>query len=130
MERRLRLRQESDFRRLRAEGRSWGSPLLVLLVVPNGLSHNRYGVIVGKRVGKAVTRNRVKRRLREIVRQLDHARRIPPGHDLAFIVRPALATATFGEVRETVLTLLARARLLAPEEPSAVVLGGEEGVRA
>lgn len=129
MERCLRLRQESDFRRLRAEGRSWGSPLLTLLVVPNGLPHNRYGVIVSKRVGNAVTRNRIKRRLRDIVRRLDHARRIPPGHDLAFIVRPALATASFAEARQTTLNVLTRAKLLAPATPSAVVADGGEDDR-
>jgi ribonuclease P protein component len=114
MERRLRLRDEADFRRVRAGGRAWANRGLTLLVAPNALSHNRYGFVVSKRVGKAVTRNLVKRRLREILRQLDRAGRIPPGHDLALIVRPALAEASFAEARDAVTELLARARLLRP----------------
>ena len=114
MERRLRLRDEADFRRVRASGRAWANRGLTLLVAPNALSHNRYGFVVSKRVGKAVTRNLVKRRLREILRQLDRAERIPPGHDLALIVRPALAEASFAEARDAVTELLARARLLRP----------------
>jgi ribonuclease P protein component len=88
---------------------------LTLLVAPNALPHNRYGFVVSKRVGKAVTRNLVKRRLREILRQLDRAGRIPPGHDLALIVRPALAEASLAEARDAVTDLLARARLLRPD---------------
>ena len=114
MERRLRLRDEADFRRVRASGRAWANRGLTLLVAPNALSHNRYGFVVSKRVGKAVTRNLVKRRLREVLRQLDRAERIPPGHDLALIVRPALAEASFAEARDAVTDLLARARLLRP----------------
>ena len=114
MERRLRLRDEADFRRVRASGRAWANRGLTLLVAPNALSHNRYGFVVSKRVGKAVTRNLVKRRLREVLRQLDRAGRIPPGHDLALIVRPALAEASFAEARDAVTDLLARARLLLP----------------
>ena len=85
MERRLRLRDEADFRRVRASGRAWANRGLTLLVAPNALSHNRYGFVVSKRVGKAVTRNLVKRRLREVLRQLGRAGRIPPGHDLAVV---------------------------------------------
>ena len=123
MERRLRLRDEADFRRVRAGGRAWANRGLTLLVAPNALPHNRYGFVVSKRVGKAVTRNLVKRRLREVLRQLDRAGRIPPGHDLALIVRPALAEASFAEARDAVTDLLARARLLQPaaeaEQPGA-----------
>lgn len=115
MERRLRLRDEADFRRVRTGGRAWANRGLTLLVAPNALPHNRYGFVVSKRVGKAVTRNLVKRRLREILRQLDRAGRIPPGHDLALIVRPALAEASFAEARDAVTDLLARARLLRPD---------------
>lgn len=118
MERRLRLRDEADFRRVRAGGKSWGGRLLTLLALPNGADRNRYGFVVSKRVGKAVTRNLVKRRLREILRHLDQEGRIAPGHDLAFIVRPALAEAPFVEVRAAVLTLLGRAGLLAPARPA------------
>ncbi len=114
MERRLRLRDEADFRRVRAGGRAWANRGLTLLVAPNALSHNRYGFVVSKRVGKAVTRNLIKRRLREVLRQLDRAGRIPPGHDLALIVRPALAEASLAEARDAVTDLLARARLLRP----------------
>ena len=122
MERRLRLRGESDFRRIRAAGRAFGGPLLTLLVMPNGLPHNRYGIIAGKRVGKAVTRNLVKRRLREVLRRLDREGRIPPGHDLAVIARPRLAETPFDLVGEAVAAQLRRAKLL--EAPAGLPVEG------
>jgi len=119
MDRRLRLRAEADFARIRSQGRSQGNRLVTLLALPNGLEHNRYGVIVSKRVGKAVTRNLVKRRLREVLRELDRIGSIAQGLDLALIVRPAAATATFAELRDAVIVLLRRAAIWRPGESRA-----------
>lgn len=109
--RRFRLRRPSEFEQIRRRGRSVASRLLVLSVAPNGLVHNRYGFAVGRRVGKAVRRNRVKRWLREIVRQLHPSLR--QGFDLVLVARGALAdeSVTYHEVREAVEILIQRAGL-------------------
>jgi ribonuclease P protein component len=65
-------------------------------------------VVAGKRVGNAVVRNRVRRRLREIGRQLP----IRPGLDLILGARPAAATATFADLTAAVRDLLRRAKAL------------------
>ena len=129
MERCLRLRDEADFRRVRAEGRSVGNRLLTLVIRPNDRARNRYGFVVSKRVGNAVTRNLVKRRLREILRQWDRAGRIAPGHDCVLIVRPAVAQAAFADLRESVGALLSRAGLFIPApiaSPEAVAPAGTD----
>ena len=112
-----RLRASRDFERVRAQGRTWGHPLLVLTVAPApDDSATRCGFIASRRVGPAVTRNRVKRRLREITR-----RALPgvlTGIDLVFSARPATATADFTALQSAVHELLRRARVVrAPDPP-------------
>ena len=82
-----------DFQRLRQVGVTHRHRLMVLSFSHNELMHNRYGFIVGKQLGKAVTRNRIRRRLREVVRALDP--QLKPGFDVVLIARAAAGGATF-----------------------------------
>lgn len=59
---------------------------MVLYACPNGLSVNRLGVSVSRKVGGAVVRNRIKRRIKESFR---HAPPAKIGHDLVVVVRVA-----------------------------------------
>jgi ribonuclease P protein component len=117
MRRAWRLRANEDFQRVRRHGRTWAHPLLVLAAAPgpDPLGPTRLGVSTGKRLGGAVVRNRVRRRVREAVRgayaELD------PGWDLVFIARSAAAEAPFAEINQAVRQLLARAGLLVVAAP-------------
>jgi ribonuclease P protein component len=91
------------------KGSSWTSDLVVMKALPNGLAFSRYGFSVGRRVGGAVVRNRVKRRLREILRRLP----LEPGWDIIFIARPHVASADFAALKKAIHGLLSRAGLLA-----------------
>jgi ribonuclease P protein component len=104
-----RLRARADFERARHRGRSWGTSLLGLTAARNDLPLTRCGFVVSRRVGEAVVRNRVRRRLREILRH--SVPRLPLGWDLVFSARPAAATATSDDLTRAVADLLARARL-------------------
>ena len=117
MERRLRLRDGADFRRVRHRGRSYTNRLLRLGVVCGLCTHNRYGVVTGRNLGGAVKRNRVRRLLREALRDL-HSQ-LQPGHDLVVVARPALAGESLAAVRGALTKQLQRAGLL--------VGGGDEG---
>lgn len=83
--RRFRLHRDGDVRRVRSRGRSSAHGPLVARVLPSGLPHNRYTVVAGKRVGKAVQRNRLKRLAREALR--GYHPWIVPGHDIVLVCR-------------------------------------------
>jgi ribonuclease P protein component len=89
------------------KGSSWTDGLMVMKALPNGLAWSRYGFSVGRRLGGAVVRNRVKRRLREILRSVP----LKPGWDIIFIARPAAAGTDFDGLGKSVLSLLSRAGL-------------------
>jgi ribonuclease P protein component len=105
------LTKKAQFTLVYNEGRSWAGGLLVMKAAPNGLMVSRYGFSVGRQVGKAVVRNLVKRRLREILR----ITRLKPGWDIVFIARPQTATASYAELRKSVEGLLSRAHLMENE---------------
>jgi ribonuclease P protein component len=115
MRRKYRLRANTDFARLRREGRNLVHPLLVLSVLPNDMEHSRFGFAVGRRVGKAVTRNRVKRRMRESVRMRIQKHEIAAGWDVVFIARHPIRDASFHQVDEAIGLVLCRAGLLREE---------------
>ncbi len=106
-----RLRKASDFQAVRSGGKSWANPLLALRYRPNGLDETRFGFSVGKRVGNAVVRNRVKRRLRECVRQT----LLKNGWDLVFMARQPAAQASYQELAHSAQELLAKAGVLSQD---------------
>lgn len=82
-----RLRGRRDFERVFADRCSAGDSRLVVYVHKNGLDAPRLGISVGKRVGNAVARNRLKRVIRESFRLSQHV--IPPGLDIVCVGKPA-----------------------------------------
>ncbi len=79
------LKKNSDFRRLYAKGKSAVTPYLVVYTRPNRLGENRLGYTVSVKLGHAVVRNRVRRRLREIYRL--NAPQLRQGHDIVIVAR-------------------------------------------
>jgi ribonuclease P protein component len=110
MKRAYRLARSEDFQRIRRTGRSWSRPMLVLQTLRNDLAHSRVGLVVGRRVGTAVVRNRVRRLLRESVRL--RWQDIEPGWDIVLIARTPAAQTDFWQVKAALDSLLERASLL------------------
>lgn len=104
MERALRLRKNSDFQRLYRRGEAYYNRQFKVLCRKNGRKTNRYGFSISKKMGKATARNRLKRRLREIVRH--HEAAFPQGYDFAFVPREGVQELSYADLEKSVLHLL------------------------
>ena len=93
------------------EGKSWASKEVVVRALANGLGSSQFGFVVSRRVGNAVVRNRVKRRLREIIRKIP----VQPGWDIIIIARNPAPAASFMDLSQSVRKLLGRAGLVTGE---------------
>ena len=107
---RFRLTKTGDFARVHREGCSWAGRLVVLVRAESDLAETRIGLSVGRRVGGAVVRNRVKRWMREALRP--HLQELSPGWDVVLIARRPIAGAGFEAVRCAVGNALETASLV------------------
>ena len=105
------MRKKGDFSKVFEDGTTFTNGLIVLKMASNQLSVNRFGITVSRRVGNAVTRNKAKRRLKEIVRTLQ----IKQGWDVVLIARPQIKPATYSDIRWSTVDLFQRAKLLDPQ---------------
>jgi ribonuclease P protein component len=105
------LKKNSQFSLVYDEGKSWAGKEIVLKALSNGSRSSKFGFVVSRRVGKAVVRNRVKRRLREITRQTP----VQPGWDIILIARIAAATTDYANLEISVRKLMLRAGLIIGE---------------
>lgn len=100
------LRHRADFDAIGRQGTARSSRLLVLRAARTERPGTRVGLSTPRTLGGAVQRNRVRRRLRDLVReQLDATE---SGWDLLLIARPEAGTASYSELREALRSLLER----------------------
>jgi ribonuclease P protein component len=107
-----RLTHTAEFDRVRKEGRTFRGDFLSIGVLQNAGKTFRSGFITSRKVGGAVARNRVRRRLREIVRH--HQNEIVDGTWIVTIASARAARATYGALEAEWLRLATRASILAP----------------
>lgn len=110
MKKRFRLRNNSDFAKVYKKGRSVADKLIVMKYKKTTDSSLRAGFSINKKYGKAVARNKIKRRLKDIVSRRIHL--LNPGYDLVFVVRKEAKDARYTDLVTVVESLLKKARIL------------------
>jgi ribonuclease P protein component len=104
------LSRPKDFAALQRDGTTRSHPLLIARSRRNDLDTTRFGISAGRKLGGAVVRNRVRRRLREALRVM--APSFQPGWDVLIIARPALVTADHDALVGALRRLLGRSGVL------------------
>lgn len=111
LQRAHRLAGEKEFSRIFKKGRSFHGNGVSVRVVRNGGAESRFAFVVSTKVSKkAVKRNAVRRRLREVVRLV--MPRIDKGWDVAVMTRPEILKLSPAQQREEMHRVLQKARLL------------------
>lgn len=106
-----RLKKKKDFERVSKKGRSFKEDFLVLRIVSNNLKINRFGFVVSRKVSKkAFQRNKIKRRLRELIRL--KLSKLKKGADVILIACPGLEAKDFWEIEENINKLFKKAKII------------------
>ena len=97
------IKKNTDFVTVYRKGRSFSEGLFVMYAMKNGLSYNRIGISVSKKVGNSVVRHHVTRLVREGYRLQE--KRFNSGLDIVVVARSNAASASFREVESALLHL-------------------------
>ena len=103
------MKKNYEFRRLYAKGASAAAPYLVVYARKSGRGTNRLGITVSTKVGKAVVRNRVRRRIREIYRL--HEGELHRGLQLVIVARNRAAGADYRQLEHSFIRACERLSL-------------------
>ncbi|HSV73171.1 MAG TPA: ribonuclease P protein component [Chthonomonadales bacterium] len=112
-----RLCRSRDFRRVRQVGATVREPLVVLTAAPGLAAATRIGFVVSRKLGGAVARNRVRRRLR--VACASRLAAISPARDVVVVARSAARDVSYQVIDAAVGAALAKAGVLAGPSPQA-----------
>lgn len=116
------LKQNHLFRRLYQKGKSSAGRCTVVYCRRNGLDYNRLGITAGTKLGHAVVRNRIRRRIREAYRLSESSYAL--GYDIVIVARHRAADASFHEIQDCLMKQFGKLGLirkeLPHEEPSSV----------
>lgn len=105
-----RLKKRKQFNYLFKNGRHLSDEFLSIIYLPVKAKNFKVGYSVSKKVGKAVVRNKTKRRLKECV--LSYSDKICNSYYIVFVPKPKIVELSFLEIKQEVYKLLSMAKLL------------------
>lgn len=112
----LSIKLNRDFKRLYYKGGCVGNDLVVVYYKKNSFKCNRLGITVGKKIGSAVKRNRVKRLIRESYRLMEDE--MEKGCDIVIVARSKAAEAAYSSVYGAMRRLFKKCALIKNEPES------------
>ncbi|WP_090240409.1 ribonuclease P protein component [Lentibacillus halodurans] len=111
MKKRYRIKDNTEFQHVFKNGKSFANRQLVLYYIERpDQQHFRIGLSVGKKIGNAVIRNRIKRYLRQAFQELEG--KIKPSSDIIIIARNPTKQMNFHQVKKSLIHLLSKKQLI------------------
>ncbi len=106
-----RLTKQSDFDKVNKKGKVCGGRFLILKTAKNNLESSRFAFIVSQKISKkAVVRNKIKRKLREAVK--NNLSEIKSGYDIVFFTKKAIEEKNYLEIKKEIENLIYKADLI------------------
>ena len=105
----LRLRKDSDFKNIYRKDKSLATKTLVFYYIKNDLGYTRVGYSISKKVGKAVTRNRIRRLIKENLKDIPD---LKDGYDIIFIGRIPSSESDYKEIGKSIRYLFRKSGVL------------------
>ena len=110
MEKKYRIRKNMEFKNIYKVGKNYWNRNLILYVKKNGLDETRVGYTITKKIGNAVIRNKIRRRMKEIYRLNFH--NVKEGYDLVFIAKRSINDISYKELESSVIHIMSISKLL------------------
>ena len=104
MKKRFRVKKEKDFSAIFKEGKSFANRKFVIYRLENNEQHFRVGLSVSKKLGNAVMRNQIKRRIRHIL--IEHKNQLVENVDFVVIARKGVEILDYAEMEKNLLHVL------------------------
>ena len=104
------MKKTGEFRNVYENGKSYANKYIVLYVWKNGTDFNKLGISCSKKVGNSVVRHRFARLVREAYRLQENV--FNSGLDIVIVARACAADAKFSDIRDSVLSLAGKARII------------------
>ena len=104
MKKRFRVKKEKDFSAIFKKGESFANRKFVIYRLENNEQHFRVGLSVSKKLGNAVTRNQIKRRIRHIL--IEHKDQLVENVDFVVIARKGVEILDYAEMEKNLLHVL------------------------
>lgn len=105
------IRKDKEFRYVYQRGKSFANKYLVIYIMKNKSKENRFGISVSKKIGKAIVRNKVKRRIREAYRLNIDEYLNGESYDIIFIARNPSKDCSYKDIEKSVINLVKKAGL-------------------
>ena len=104
------IKSSREFTKTIKRGKSVADKYLIIYIFPNNIKINKIGISIGKKVGNSVTRNHVKRLIRESYRLIEGNIKI--GFNIVFIPRESSAKVSFCDIKTSTVKLFKKLELL------------------